>query len=45
MVNVVFVGTPGEGWVLVDAGVIGATKSIERAVEERFGARRRRQSS
>ena len=37
MVNVVFVGTPGESWVLIDAGVIGATKSIERAVEERFG--------
>ena len=36
MVNVVFFGTPGESWVLIDAGVTGFTKSIEGAVEERF---------
>ena len=36
MVNVVFSGTPGESWVLIDAGVTGFTKMIEAAVEERF---------
>jgi glyoxylase-like metal-dependent hydrolase (beta-lactamase superfamily II) len=36
MVNVVFIGTPGENWVLIDAGITGFTKSIEATVEERF---------
>jgi glyoxylase-like metal-dependent hydrolase (beta-lactamase superfamily II) len=40
LVNVVFVGTPGagdRGWVLVDAGVMGAKRSIQAAARARFG--------
>jgi glyoxylase-like metal-dependent hydrolase (beta-lactamase superfamily II) len=38
IVNVVFLGTPGAGrWVLVDAGLPGTAKLIERAAERRFG--------
>jgi Metallo-beta-lactamase superfamily len=36
MVNVVFLGKPGESWILIDAGVTGFTKMIEAAVVERF---------
>ena len=41
LVNVVFVGAPGagdRGWVLVDAGVMGAKGAIKAAAEKRFGA-------
>lgn len=41
IVNVVFVGQPGagdRGWVLIDAGVIGAKGAIVAAAAERFGA-------
>jgi len=41
LVNVVFVGAPGagdRGWVLVDAGVMGAKGAIMAAAEKRFGA-------
>ena len=40
IVNVAYVGSPAAGsgrWVLIDAGVMGAAKSILRAAEERFG--------
>ena len=36
MVNIVFIGQPGESWILIDAGVTGFTNSIEEAVQERF---------
>lgn len=45
IVNVVFVGPPGagdRGWVLVDAGVIGAKHAILDAARKRFGAARPR---
>lgn len=45
IVNVVFMGLPGagdRGWVLVDAGVIGAGHAILNAARERFGAARPR---
>jgi len=41
LVNTVFVGAPGagdRGWVLVDAGVLGAKGAIKAAAEARFGA-------
>jgi glyoxylase-like metal-dependent hydrolase (beta-lactamase superfamily II) len=41
LVNVVFVGAPGagdRGWVLVDAGVLGAKRAIRAAAEARFGS-------
>ncbi|HRO13859.1 MAG TPA: MBL fold metallo-hydrolase [Paracoccus sp. (in: a-proteobacteria)] len=40
IVNVVFFGRTGAGdreWVLIDAGVIGATRLIAAAAQERFG--------
>lgn len=38
MVNVVFIGHPGQGdWVLVDTGVFGTTTTIADAAERRFG--------
>ncbi len=38
IVNVVYVGLPGRReWVLVDTGIPGSTRFIERDVEERFG--------
>jgi glyoxylase-like metal-dependent hydrolase (beta-lactamase superfamily II) len=40
LVNVVFVGAPGagdRGWVLVDAGVMGAKRAIQAAARTRFG--------
>ncbi|XYD10061.1 MBL fold metallo-hydrolase [Methylobacterium sp. NMS12] len=40
LVNVVFVGAPGagdRGWVLVDAGVMGAKRGIQAAARARFG--------
>jgi glyoxylase-like metal-dependent hydrolase (beta-lactamase superfamily II) len=40
MVNVIFFGLPGagdRGWVLVDAGVMGAKGAIEQAAAKRFG--------
>ena len=40
IVNVVFVGRPGagdRGWVLVDAGIPGARRAIEKAAAARFG--------
>ncbi|MBY0253773.1 MAG: MBL fold metallo-hydrolase, partial [Methylobacterium organophilum] len=41
LVNVVFVGAPGagdRGWVLIDAGVMGAKRGIQAAARARFGA-------
>ncbi len=43
-VNVAFVGVPHTGdrrWVLVDAAIIGAAASIEKAAAKRFGANAR----
>lgn len=37
MVNVYFVGTPEEGWVVVDAGLPGSAERIVRTACERFG--------
>lgn len=40
LVNVVFVGprqAGDRGWVLIDAGIIGAAESIREAAEKRFG--------
>jgi glyoxylase-like metal-dependent hydrolase (beta-lactamase superfamily II) len=37
MVNVVFVGLPGEPWVLVDTGLYGSRDKILAAAESRFG--------
>lgn len=37
IVNVAYIGRPGEDWMLVDAGVAGMTRAIERAAERRFG--------
>jgi glyoxylase-like metal-dependent hydrolase (beta-lactamase superfamily II) len=37
-VNVYFIGRPGAGWSLVDAGLPGRTKQILEAAEARFGA-------
>ncbi len=38
LVNVVMVGTPGQGgWVLIDTGIPGLAGRIEAAAQERFG--------
>jgi glyoxylase-like metal-dependent hydrolase (beta-lactamase superfamily II) len=38
IVNLMFYGLPGaQNWVLIDAGMIGMAKRIERAAEDRFG--------
>ncbi len=37
-VNVYFIGTPGDRWVLVDAGLPGRAHQIMAAAEGRFGA-------
>lgn len=37
-VNVYFIGRPGGGWTLVDAGLPGAAARIREAAEARFGA-------
>ena len=42
MVNVVYLGEPQAGdrqWVLVDAGLPGAARAIERGAEDRFGGK------
>jgi glyoxylase-like metal-dependent hydrolase (beta-lactamase superfamily II) len=42
MVNVVYLGVPGAGdgeWVLIDAGLPGSAKAIERGAENRFGTK------
>lgn len=38
IVNVVFVGSKGGDWVLVDAGVMGTARLIRNAAEQRFGS-------
>jgi len=41
IVNIVMIGRPeagDRGWVLIDTGLTGASKFIERAAERRFGA-------
>jgi len=41
MVNVIYLGDPGagdRGWILIDAGILGAGPAIAHAAEERFGA-------
>ncbi len=39
IVNVLFYGTPGsgDGWVLIDAGIVGTASIIANAAEARFG--------
>src|SRR5687768_12932793 len=37
IVNVIFVGYPGDRWVLIDAGMAYTAASIENAAERRYG--------
>jgi glyoxylase-like metal-dependent hydrolase (beta-lactamase superfamily II) len=37
IVNVVYYGSPGGPWVLIDAGVMGSTSALLGAAESRFG--------
>ncbi|WP_221090902.1 MBL fold metallo-hydrolase [Deinococcus aquaedulcis] len=39
LVNVYFVGRPGQDWVLVDAGLPGTARTIERAAQAAHGER------